>query len=65
MCTYHFLGISIRQGSDQMVVIKVKEEALLSLKIRVMKLLKYRRSPPVFVFVFWNYLFYYNHGVSF
>ena len=68
MCTYHFLGISIRQGSDQMVVIKVKEEALLSFTIRVMKLLKYcddRRSPSVFVFVFLNFPFYSYHDVSF
>ena len=69
ICTCHFLGISIGQGSDQMVVIKVKEEALLSFTIRVMKQLKYRddrRSPPpVFVFVFLNFPFYSYHNVSF
>ena len=51
-----------------MVVIKVKEEALLFFTIRVMKLLKYRddrRSPPVFVFVFLNFPFYSYHDVSF
>ena len=68
ICVYHFLGISICQGSDQMVVIEIKEEALLSFTIRVMKLLKYRddrRSPPVFVFVFLNFPFYSYHDVSF